>query len=439
MSQERPDVLVIGANLRGLTSAYIAAQLGHKVIVLERAPRAGGADGTFPTAEGDLFDHGLHLLDFERSVAATRLMTHAVQGQVRRFTLERGMVLRGETMPYAPTRDQMPASVQALLKDGDLVDDIGDAPPTRANLARCYGEGYANFVLDEVLPSMRTEVRHLEFGVSEEKLLPNVYPWFFPRAERELGTGDHSRRYHDRLRVGIAQDVLYPVEGGFAGFANGLMARIEELDGEVVLGAGDVELDWEEGSHQVREVRAAGRTFVSEQVFWAAAWAPLCKLVGIPVQNTATDRMVLGSFRLDREPTTDYHEILVGDPTIPINRVSMVGKIRDDGSPLLQIENAFPLAADDPIDAPHWQAAWTDALRRIGVITDHKIEAFDFKTFPMHFNAYGMEGEALVDADPSLIDPNANLFPVSPSMANWNTNTYIPRVIREVTQRLAAD
>jgi hypothetical protein len=57
----------------------------------------------------------------------------------------------------------------------------------------------------------------------------------------------------------------------------------------------------------------------------------------------------------------------------------------------------------------------------------------------MHFNAYGMEGVPLRDADPSLVQPDSNLHPVAPSMANWNLNTHVPRTVEQVTRVVCAD
>jgi len=68
---------------------------------------------------------------------------------------------------------------------------------------------------------------------------------------------------------------------------------------------------------------------------------------------------------------------------------------------------------------------------------DHRIEMFDFKTRVMHFNGYGMEGVALQDADSSLLHPCSNVFPVVPSMANMNLNSYVPLAVQYVTSVLS--
>ena len=69
---------------------------------------------------------------------------------------------------------------------------------------------------------------------------------------------------------------------------------------------------------------------------------------------------------------------------------------------------------------------------KIGFIVE-----FDFKSFPLHFNAFGAEGEPLRDADPTLVSSESNIRPVVPSMANLNLNGYVPRVVDYVTSVLA--
>ena len=57
----------------------------------------------------------------------------------------------------------------------------------------------------------------------------------------------------------------------------------------------------------------------------------------------------------------------------------------------------------------------------------------------MHFNAYGMEGQRLIDADPSLVRADSNLRPVVPSMANLNLNRYVPQTVEYVASILGRD
>jgi hypothetical protein len=129
----------------------------------------------------------------------------------------------------------------------------------------------------------------------------------------------------------------------------------------------------------------------------------------------------------------------VGDPSVHVNRVSFPGELRGTGEPLMQIEFAVP-ALDEgwPADAEHWRRRWLADCRKLGLIgADHRVEEFDFRSFRMHYNGFGAEGEPLRDADPALVRADSNLWPVVPSMANLNLNRYVACAVAEVTARLA--
>jgi glycine/D-amino acid oxidase-like deaminating enzyme len=437
---ETVDAVVIGANMRGLVTAHLLDALGYRAVLIERGPKLGGADGTFVTPGGARFEYGLHVLDEDRSEIATRLFRRAVDDRVHRVRLERGIVLRGQAMPYAPRPSQMPDELRRMLPGEELVDALGDDPPTRANLARHYGRAFTDLVFDEVLPSYPSENRHRRFGVDESRLLANIYPWFFPRAQRRSKSGDESRAFHDRLRNGLPQWILYPREGGFSGFAEGLLRKLDRARIEVLMGADDLRLELAPGSHTVAAVHAKGRVLRARHVFWAGPWEPLCRILGLPCQSVATDRVMLGSFVFDRPATSAFNELLVGDPSFSLARVYFPGRWRESDDPLMQVEFAVPKAEDWPADPEHWRAKWLDDARRLGLIgAQHRLVEFDFKAITMHFNGFGMEGEPLRDADPSAIQAGSNLHPVVPSMANLNLNRYVPRAIAEVGAVLARD
>ncbi len=437
---EQVDAVVVGATLRGLVAAHALSEQGQQIVLVERAPVPGGADGSFRTARGNVFDHGLHVIDADRSPVVTQLFTDAVSGAVHRTELRRGIVVRGQVMPYAPAPSDMPEGLRELLRPGSLVDDIGDELPTRARLAACYGPAYADLVLDEVLPSFPSEFRHHSFGVDESRLLTNVYPWFFPRVERRAPTADESRAFHDRLRAGVPQTVLYPHQGGFGGFAQGLMSRLDRDRVEVLLGATDLHVEVEPGTHRVAHVAAAGRRFRAATYYWGTGWAALCAQLAIECQDVATDEVVLGSFRFDRPVRTNLHELLVGDPAFLVNRVHRPSAFRHDDAPLLQVEFAYP--ANDPSWAREpdgWRLRWVDDLGALGLVDgSHRIEDFDFRSFRMHFNGFGAEGVSLRDADPTLLSPDSNVRPLAPSMANLNINRYVERVIEDVSASVRA-
>ena len=434
---EHVDAVVVGGNIRGLIAAHMLSNLGYRAVLVEKADAIGGVDRSFVTPDGTTFDIGLHVLDYDRSEVATRLFSHATNGEFHKVKLKRGIVLRNQIMPYAPDPKEMPEELRSMLSSDEILDNIGDEAPTRKRIAEIYGSTFADFAFDEILPSYRCENRHRKFGVDESLLLQNIYPWLFPRANRTPKSDDESRTFHDILRRGTEQWVLYPKKGGFGGFANGLRDKFSDRI-EVLTGVDDVHLEIEGGTHTAKWVVANGRRFSAKHIFWAAPWPILCRQLDIPCQDTAVDRVLLGSYRLNKSAICNFHELLVGDPKLRFNRVFFPSNFREVDEPLLQVEHAFPKTDDEPIDADHWRDAWLEDCRRLGILDDdHRVEAFDFKTFCMHFNAYGMDGVPLEEADPTKLATDSNIFPVTPSLFRLNLNSHVPRDISFVTSVLA--
>jgi hypothetical protein len=430
---EKFDAIVIGANTRGLVATYVLSKMGYRTALIEKAPRVGGADGSFQTSGGTFFDYGMHVLDYMRSELTTRLFRHVIGGEVRILALKRGIVLRKSVMPYAPKREEMPEEIRSLLAKEPLVDDLGSQRPTRQALAKYYGTRFVDLIFDEVLPSFPAEFRHREFGVEEDLLLANIYPWFFPRARRVENIGDESRKFHDLLRAGIEQRIMYPKTGGFGGFAQAFLQSFDPDLVEIVTGARDMLPTVDRETQRIERLEFAGRRVCGDRYFWAGSWPALCEAIGIPCQATATDRVVIGSFKFDRAPDCRFHELLIGDPELQMNRVYFPGTFRDPPEPLIQVEYAFPVAQDPCLGRDQWKELWLEQFEMLGIVDGHRLEEFDFKSVQMHFNAFGMEGEALRDADPNLLSRKSNIHPLVPSMANLNVNRYVPRVIEQVT------
>jgi NAD(P)-binding Rossmann-like domain len=437
---EDVDAVVLGASTRGMVATYMLSALGFRAVLIEKGPDLGGGDGSFRLADGTWFDFGMHVLDEMRSELATRLFLHVLDGRVHRVRLKRGLVLRNCIMPYAPQPAEMPSELRAMLPGEALTDEIADQLPTRERLARHYGAAFADFIFDEVLVSFPSEHRHLAFGVDEAELLVNIYPWFFPRAQRKARQGDASRAFHDKLRMGIDQYVLYPRGGGFVEFSRGLARRCDRDRIEILTAAKDLEVMADAGAHRIERVRVGERTFRAARYFWAGSWPELCGLIGLPCQNPATDRIVLGSFRLNRPANTAFHELLVGDPRHAINRIHFPGAFRESDDPLMQVEFAFPNTASRSLEPQRWRDSWIESLRALDLLdAEHRVELFDFKTRPLHFNGFGMEGERLRDADPTVRKSTSNVYPVVPSMANLNLNAHLPQDVAFVAGALARD
>jgi hypothetical protein len=438
VSEER-DALVVGGNMAGLAIAYLLGQYGYRTTLVEKAARLGGVDGSFVNGRGRSFDFGMHALDHMRAEFVTKLLTHAVRGRVRRLPKRRAIVLRGHLIPYNAPPSAWPAELRALLRAGPIVDDLGSAPPTRAALGRIYGAAFAAMIFDEALRSYPAECRHLDFGVDESALMVNVYPWFFPRVEREGRADDPHHRYQERVRREQDEHVIYPESGGFAGFAEGLAARAREAGVEILQGAGDLAFDMDPAARVVRSCTALGRTFSARRVYWCGPVGALCGLLGEEAPDVAPERFVLGSFQFARPVSCPYLELIVADPAHPINRASFPGKLHGEPDDLVQLEFAFPKASGAyGAGAEYWLETWLDSLRALGVVQrDNELVEFDLKSFPILYNSFGVDGQPMPELELNALPPTSNLRPVLPTIRKVNINTRLPQYLEFLARDLA--
>lgn len=432
------DCVVVGGNLAGLTVAWLCAELGYDVTLVERGRRLGGMDASFANRNGRVFDHGLHALDHMRSELVTKLFLRVARGAVRRVVRRRGVVLRDHVLPYDAPPERWPAELRALLPQGPLRDELGSAPPTRENLARFYGRPFVDFVFDEVLGSYPSELRHLEFGAEEHQLVTNVYPWFFPAAERAADGATASRAYHERMRGEARELMLYPERGGFGGFADAFRARLEEAGVELLTGADDLSYDVDGTTRSVTAVRTRGRELRGRRVYWCGPPGPLCGLLGRAVPDAKPDWFLLGSFELDEPVRCPYTELIVGAREHRINRISFPAKLGGGRDDLVQVEFAHPRASGDFSEDPgSWLDDWLESLRRLGIVgPTARVVDFDFKRFPTLYNCFGVEGVPMPEVELELPE-GSNLRPVLPSIRSINLSTRVPQFLEYVVRDLA--
>jgi len=95
-SMSRPDLVVVGGGLAGITAALAAADAGAQVVLLEKRPHLGGAASSFFRA-GHWQDHGQHVI--LRCCTAYRSLIERIGGAGHLYLQERleiPVVARGE-------------------------------------------------------------------------------------------------------------------------------------------------------------------------------------------------------------------------------------------------------------------------------------------------------------------------------------------------------
>lgn len=432
------DAIVVGGGIGGLVLAYLLSGYGYAVRLVEKSPWLGGFDRSFTNDHGKVFDLGMHALDHMRSEFTTKLFEEVVDGRAHLVEKKRGIVLRNHVIPYNARLEDWPAELREMLPEGGVVDDLGDRPPTRENLARIYGRRFVDLIFDEALASYPAEHRHLAFGVEEHRLASGLYPWYFPRVARTRADVNESRRYQDLVRETPKEYVLYPDEGGFGTFIDAFRQKLEARGVVLSVGAPDLTFDVDPETHECRSIQVNGERWTAPKVYWTAPAAVLCDLLGLPCHDTRPDRFVLTSFQFERPLDCDRLELILADPTHRINRISFPGKLNLGPDDQAQLEFAFPRDSELSELAPDaWYESGLDSLRRLGIAQpDNEVVDFDHKTVLTFYNAFGIDGRPMPEVDLSELRPGSNVRPVVPTIRKVNINTRMPQFLRFLAEDL---
>ena len=98
----RPDVIVIGAGITGLTAAYELQRLGCRPLVLERSPRAGGLILT-EAVDGFIIEGGPDSLLTSKPAAIDLARELGLDAEIQQVRPPGGaFVLRGRTLYPLP-------------------------------------------------------------------------------------------------------------------------------------------------------------------------------------------------------------------------------------------------------------------------------------------------------------------------------------------------
>ncbi|MHC5063814.1 MAG: FAD-dependent oxidoreductase [Planctomycetota bacterium] len=434
------DAIIVGGNTAGLVSAYVLAQFGFRVALLERSQQVGGVDASFTNANGRIFDHGLHGLDYMRSPLVTRLFSKLIEGRAHKVERCRGIVLRNHLIPYNAELESWPEELRSLFPKGELRDGLATDVPNRSNLSKYYGSEFVDMIFDEGLPSYPSDHHHLQHGIDESQLVRDLYPWFFPRARRESLSTTLSRKYHDAARKARKEYVLYPEEGGFGGFAQALLRGLRQSGVDVILGAKDLSFDIDASSKYVRQVNVGGRSLSSPRVLWCAAASALYELLDRPAPHLKPDIYVIGSFEFEKPVLERFNEVIIADPQHRINRMTFPGSFAKARNDLVQVEFAFPRDSKEyQRDPGVWREDWANSLQEMGIVGEgNALQAFDFKTFPIYYNTFGIDGQPAPEIEFDSLPADSNLIPVLLTVKNVNINTRIPQIVSFLTEVMNA-
>jgi len=426
MEKKHYDVAIIGAGLSGLVAAHTLTSFGIKCCLIEKNNQVGGGNLSFENDLGSIFDSGYHALDHMRSEITTKLFKKVVDQSCHKIKLNRGIFIGGELIDYNAPVEQWPKSLAEMIDSPEFDSITGDV--TKDKISKAYGSKFSDFCVNEILQSYPSEIRAIKEGRDSTHCFNFIYPWFFPKVNKKIGgTLTEWDRYHNSMRT-KDQYVLYPKLGGFYGFITGLFNDIDKKYCDVYLDSKEISININ-NDNTCTKVTLSDYEITADNYFWCAPFFGLAAMLKLPMPEGVSQTLVLGSFQFKDELTLVYHEILVGDKSHKINRISFPGNIRNEPNNLLQVEFIYPTDEID-MDTNQWLDEWKGSLFRMGLIGNVEIENFRFDIQPKGMVTKEYLDEISFEYKSKIENTKTNIFVPFVNAGPENINRLVPEVIK---------
>lgn len=342
------DLVVLGAGPAGLGAAYRAARAGHRVVVLEREDRVGGAAGSITVAgqRVDLGSHRLHpatapaVLDDLRALLGDALQRRVRHGRIRLSGRWVGFPLR----PLDAARNLPPSFVAAAA---------WDAASSWARRPRA--DTFAERLRASLGPTMCTRFyfpyAHKLWGLPPERIAG-------VQARRRVSADSPLKLVRRVLSPDPDRRSFYYPRRGFGQIAETLAEAAVQAGAQVRLGSAAEQVVLDGDRVQVRV--ASGATVTAARVWSTVPVTVLARLVDPPPppEVTAAARslrfrsMVLVYLVVDAPRYTEFDAHYLPEATTPVTRVSEPKNYRDGDDPA----DRTVLCAEVPCDRhdPVW-------------------------------------------------------------------------------------
>ena len=380
MNEKKKSIIIFGGGLSGLVTANICSHLGIDSMLVESSNSLGGGNRSIKDKEGNIFDSGYHALDYNRSFITTKFFEKILQNNYLKFKLKRGIIIEDHLIQYNEKIDKWPKELKVLFLK-KLQNDTIEGELNREKISRVFGKKFTDLSFENILRSYPSIKWSLENGGKEEDFFGLVYPWFFPKIKKINQRKSEWEIFHDKMRVNSDHFVLYPKNGGFVKFIEGIYKDIDKKYCKIIKNAKKIEYKIESKTNKFSSVKINGDTYVADTYFWCNSPISLCKILGIKVKEVkmgVPQQIVFGNFILTNEIKNKFHEILVGSKKHMINRISFPGKIANTNNKLIQLEYSFPMNISN-YNKKILKESWVNSLIKLKIITKkNQIKKFTF-------------------------------------------------------------
>lgn len=260
-------IVIVGAGITGLTSAYILANHGYDCLLIEKNNRVGGMCRSF-LIDGIKFDLGPHLLFPNLDREADRFLYSLLDKKVVKGHLRYAVYVKGKYWPQ-PIRPWSPVFFPWEFKKDLLRSWKGRGEET-------------NYPENSLAKSLTKKVGHLYYQTVFEPLLQkktkssgyNLHRDWLTRPNREINQEKERppdlnpiKALFTFIRLVLFPRYIYPL-GGFEVLPRTLYQKYSQLGGETICNATSIDLQIRD--KKIEKISVDQKTVETKELIWTA-------------------------------------------------------------------------------------------------------------------------------------------------------------------------
>jgi len=287
--------------LKSLLVAKHFSILDYEVNIVDRKKRFS-FDDSFLFNE-NTFDCGYHAVDIERSVQYNTILDslninwEITEGK-RLLVFNNTIFDRGYN--FEKIKNSFSIINKNLYKDTFL-----------SNLESIYGSEFVKFSIENIAESYVQNRLWIKKKLSSEKILNNIYPWFFPNNKKD-NLDKIKKHFHNDVNKKVY--VRYPKKGGFMNIVKSARLSLNESISII-----------EDNSYKIAKIDDNGflaDTNKNTLHIWPIDYFDIASRFGFELPEFETVNFYLVSVILNKKINLNCNEILVGDKSFYIDRIS---------------------------------------------------------------------------------------------------------------------
>ena len=251
------------------------------------------------------FDCGYHAVDIGRSKIYNDLL--------RSTDLEFHSSPSTRSLVFNNKKYDRGYDVALLEKDFSLKNKNRFNGKFLKNLERIYGSDFISFAIENISQSYAQNKLWIQDRLSDEIILTNIYPWFFPYTDDDKAGNLNSIRPHFHNKMIQDNLVMYPKHASFGSIAHALETNLKNFISSVA-----------NAEYEFASLDDNGKITVEDNTVHVLPidYLDIATRFNLEYPHFNISNFYLVSVVLENEINFKDHEILVGDKNYYIDRVS---------------------------------------------------------------------------------------------------------------------